>query len=109
MVLKEVAGAMKKALRRGDYIGRYGGEEFLVVLSYPTLENAGVCADRIRKTIERLDIPFNGHVLNVTVSIGSTIYCPEETLDQVLARADQALYMAKKQEKNRVVGIEEQN
>jgi diguanylate cyclase (GGDEF)-like protein len=106
MVLKKVACVMKNALRIGDYVGRYGGEEFLIILSYPTIDNAVLCADRIRQKIENLEILFKNHQIKVTVSIGSTIYCPDESLDQTLARADKALYMSKTSGKNKVTGLD---
>lgn len=105
-VLKEVAAAMKKTLRLGDYVGRYGGEEFLIILSYPTLDNAVVCGNRIREIIGDLEISFHSHMINVTISTGCTIYCPDESLDQTLARADKALYMAKSKGKNKVIALD---
>lgn len=104
--LKEVAQTMKQTLRKCDYLGRYGGEEFLVILSYPTLKNSCVCAERIRKKIENLTIESNNQMIKVTISTGSTIYCPEESLDATLARADKALYMAKESGKNKVVTLD---
>ncbi|MGE4518495.1 MAG: GGDEF domain-containing protein [Desulfobacteraceae bacterium] len=105
-VLREVGAAMKKTIRTVDYVGRYGGEEFLVILSYPSLENAVVCANRIRQIIEDLSIEFSSHKISVTISTGSTVYCPEESLDTTLARADKALYMAKARGKNTVVALD---
>ncbi|MGM5484231.1 MAG: GGDEF domain-containing protein [Nanobdellota archaeon] len=102
LILKEVATEIKSELRKCDYVGRYGGEEFLIILSYPTLENSVICAERIRKKIEKLELSFDNNKVKATISMGATIYCPEESIDKTLARADKALYLAKNKGKNRV-------
>jgi diguanylate cyclase (GGDEF)-like protein len=102
LVLKEVASKIKSELRKCDYVGRYGGEEFLIILSYPTLENSVICAERIRKKIEKLELNFADKTVKATISMGATIYCPDESIDNTLARADKALYLAKTRGKNRV-------
>jgi diguanylate cyclase (GGDEF)-like protein len=107
MVLKEAAAAMKQTLRIGDYVGRYGGEEFLIVLAYPSLENAVLCGERIRQKIENLSVlSSKGSQIKITISTGSTIYCPDESLDQTLARADKALYMSKTTGKNKITALD---
>jgi len=99
-VIKAVADALKTATRDSDLIGRYGGEEFVVVLPYLKLEKAALVAERIRKYIE--EKPCSG--ISVTISIGvssieSNAGKPTELIDQ----ADKALYTAKESGRNRVV------
>ncbi|WP_289022896.1 HDOD domain-containing protein [Desulfobacter postgatei] len=105
-VLKLIAKALKKMSRPTDYVGRYGGEEFIVVLNNTDPPKAGVYAERIRKEIERL-----GHLLSdrfpglgLTVSIGiSSFEHDTKNKEALVSKADEALYKAKKAGRNRVV------
>lgn len=101
-VLREVARALVRGVRRGDVVGRYGGEEFLVILSDPEIEGALACGERLRHSVEHLGIETGGTRLSVTISVGATTYVPPEPLNATLARADSALYEAKAAGKNRV-------
>lgn len=105
-VLKLIAKALKKMSRPTDYVGRYGGEEFIVVLNNTDPPKAVVYAERIRKEIERL-----GHLLSdrfpglgLTVSIGiSSFEHDTKNKEALVSKADEALYKAKKAGRNRVV------
>ncbi|MDX9963835.1 HDOD domain-containing protein [Desulfobacter postgatei] len=105
-VLKLIAKALKKMSRPTDYVGRYGGEEFIVVLNNTDPAKAVVYAERIRKEIERL-----GHLLSdrfpglgLTVSIGiSSFEHDTKNKEALVSKADEALYKAKKAGRNRVV------
>lgn len=95
-VLAHFAERTRQALRRGDRLGRYGGEEFLVLLPSADVEAAMVVAQRIHATLA------TGHPLDCEVSIGLTSWTGKhETLDSMLSRADAALYRAKAQGRNR--------
>jgi diguanylate cyclase (GGDEF)-like protein/PAS domain S-box-containing protein len=103
-VLKDVAAAMTETLRRTDSVGRWGGEEFLVLL--PATEGAGSLglAEKIRRRIEDNATAYDGKELKVTVTAGlSTCLDGEETVDDCLRRADEALLAGKAQGRNRVV------
>ncbi|HTS66113.1 MAG TPA: diguanylate cyclase [Candidatus Acidoferrales bacterium] len=104
-VLREAASRMKTALRCYDSLGRYGGEEFLVVLPGCDLANAAVQGERLRLAVAAQSFPLPHRQLAVTCSIGvaSTAVHPPETL---IRRADEALYQAKSQGRNRVVSSE---
>lgn len=102
IVLKRVAQKMKENLRKCDYIGRYGGEEFLLILSYPTLDNALICSERLRCLIDNMEIETICGKIHVSISIGATIYNPGELIETTLSRADNALYKAKTTGKNRI-------
>ena len=97
-VLVHFAERTRQVLRRADRLGRYGGEEFLVLLPGADAEAALGVAQRIHATLA------TGHPLDCEVSIGLTSWTgPQETLDAMLSRADAALYRAKEEGRNRTV------
>jgi len=97
-VLKDIASIMKSSVRDSDYVGRYGGEEFLVILPKTNIEHAFITAERIRKNIEEY-VFISG--LKVTISGGLSQYEKEDTID-FINKADTLLYKAKELGKNRV-------
>lgn len=101
-VLGGVSQMLTDSMREQDFIGRWGGEEFLAVLPETDIEQAAVSAERIRKAIESLVIESDGKLINVTISIGITQYRAEELLSNAIARADHALYEGKSGGRNRV-------
>ncbi len=102
-ILREIARKISRNIRNIDCFGRYGGEEFLVILPHTPLEGAIIKAERIRKRVESLVFPDISPDFRVTVSIGATEHRPGEDIDETLARADRCLYMAKDAGRNRVV------
>ena len=101
IVLKTVAETVKKHLRRSDIFVRWGGEEFIVLLPHTDVEGALKVAEKLRRAIEGLNIPeLKGR--KVTASFGVTEVKPKEKLEEVIFRADMALYKAKREGKNRV-------
>lgn len=97
-VLVHFAERTRQVLRRADRLGRYGGEEFLVLLPGADAQAALGVAQRIHATLA------TGHPLDCEVSIGLTSWTgPQETLDAMLSRADAALYRAKEEGRNRTV------
>ena len=106
--LKIVAKQLKKIGQRGgDLAARYGGEEFVMVMADTNLEQASIVAERVRKSISDLNLPHpaNQPYNRITVSIGLASVTPDNdhTMEQLLERADQAMYHAKKRGKNCVV------
>jgi diguanylate cyclase (GGDEF)-like protein len=101
--LQAVAAVFADALRMPDRAGRYGDEEFLVILPNTTLKNATAIAERIRDSVENADCSFNGRKIPVTVSIGASQFHKGEDLERFLARIDKALAAAKASGRNRVV------
>lgn len=97
-VLLETARILRETTRKCDYIGRLGGEEFLVILPSTSLENAIVVAERIRMRISETSIE---NQIKFTCSIGIAEY-QGESLHDLIIKADKLLYTAKKQGKNRV-------
>ncbi|NEX64329.1 GGDEF domain-containing protein [Noviherbaspirillum galbum] len=109
-VLRGVAGRIKAELRLSDALGRFGGEEFVVVLIDAGMDDAAVVAERIRQSIAETPLTLtSGAALDVTVSIGLAALdlAGKEGVDtaarRFLARADEALYQAKQGGRNRVV------
>lgn len=103
VVLREFAQAIKKDIRKEDYVARYGGEEFVVVFTGARCEeNSTDCALRIQSITRRLAFQEIDPAIRLTISIGITIYRFDEPLDDLLTRADTAMYRAKKSGKNRV-------
>lgn len=98
-VLKRVAKALKSSVRAIDTVGRWGGEEFILVCPDTALAPALELAEKVRLQIEQL--PFEGG-LRVTASIGVTQYQPGERTERAIARADNSLYRAKHNGRNRV-------
>jgi diguanylate cyclase (GGDEF)-like protein len=103
-VLKAVARTLQKALRGHDRLGRYGGEEFMVVLFDTALEAGARIAERMREEVATLEIPFDGKTLKVNMSFGLACNSDTATLDPVrlVSQADAALYEAKRSGRNRV-------
>ena len=103
--LQQVAHCCRSSLRESDFLGRYGGEEFLVILPETFREDAFVLAERLREKLAHCPIRHLGVVLSVTLSVGlSCLYLERpDTLDALLKRADVALYQAKARGRNRTV------
>ncbi len=99
-VLREVGECLGLA-RSGDFACRYGGEEFALLLSNVALPKALCPADRSRQMIALRTVVIDGKPLQVTVSVGVATALPEEEFDDLLQRADQALYAAKQAGRNR--------
>jgi len=105
VVLREVAGVMRQAVRSEDTVCRYGGEEFVVIMPELGTEDALSRAESMRHMVSELRIYHRGEALReVTISIGVAVYPHNgDTLDQILSLADRALYDAKHLGRNRVV------
>ncbi len=101
-VLRDSVRRIRAALRGPDLVGRYGGEEFLVLLDGATLETALDVAERIRRHLEATPIHAKGVSVPLTVSQGVAQWLPGESLERLLERADGALYEAKAKGRNRV-------
>jgi diguanylate cyclase (GGDEF)-like protein len=102
-VLQAVARVMRETIRPGDHAGRWGGEEFLVVLPATALEDAARAVERLRRNVESVQIEWEGRPLTVTISAGLTAY-PEliRNAAAAVASADAALYKAKRAGRNTV-------
>ena len=102
-VLREVARRLATSARVEDVVGRWGGEEFIVILPHCGVDDAAVVSERIRQAVEATPIRSeDGISIPVTVSVG----CAAAAGDRVIERADAALYAAKKGGRNRTVVLE---
>ncbi len=102
-VLKKIAETMKNHLRQSDIIGRYGGEEFLILLPETNLESASMLAQRLRTTTESMTTQYKDTDIKVTISLGVVQFRPDiKNASQMIHEADLALYHSKKNGRNRV-------
>jgi diguanylate cyclase (GGDEF)-like protein len=101
MVLRRIASILKKSVRKTDLIARWGGEEFIVALIDSSLDDTLVVCEKIRSSLEE-DLKLK-NICNycVTASFGLTMVSQEDTIEKVVQRADEAMYEAKKEGKNR--------
>jgi diguanylate cyclase (GGDEF)-like protein len=106
-VLEAVGKLLPANLRPYDYTARWGGEEFVVALPHTGEDGALRVAERIRASIEALTLTTRtGAALSVTASIGVALRARGESLTELVERADQAMYAAKRSGRNRVVAAE---
>lgn len=103
LVLRSVARTIRDELRPGDHTGRWGGEEFLIVLPATSLEDGARVVERVRRSVELMHVEWEGRPLSVTVSAGLSAY-PEVVRSgaATVASADAALYKAKRSGRNTV-------
>jgi diguanylate cyclase (GGDEF)-like protein len=104
-VLRRIADCLRQAVRETDHVGRYGGEEFLIIL--PATDTAGAMelGQRIRESISQMDFQDNGNTFSMSVSVG-VAHCTDgdDSVEAVISRADAALYQAKAGGRNQVIG-----
>jgi diguanylate cyclase (GGDEF)-like protein len=101
-VLKAVAGSIKHQLRNVDMVFRFGGEEFLILLSNTGREAAAMVGERLRFAAQEQEYAADGKSIELTVSLGCSTLLPGESADSLLRRADNALYVAKRAGRNRL-------
>lgn len=103
-VLSTVANTIKNSIRTSDYVGRYGGEEFLIILPHTDVVGATSLAERIRLNIEKITIETNyNEFLNISISLGLFQFDERtESFELGMAAADKALYKSKRLGKNKV-------
>jgi diguanylate cyclase (GGDEF)-like protein len=98
-ILKELSRLVKKNIRKSDYFGRWGGEEFIVIAPESSLQDAEKFAEKLRKEIEEYNFMEKR---KVTASFGAAEIKNGDNIDQLIKRADDALYRAKEKGRNRV-------
>ncbi|MFW9077836.1 GGDEF domain-containing protein [Pseudomonas sp. P2757] len=101
-VLKAVAASIKGQLRNVDMVFRYGGEEFLILLSNTSRDAAAMVGERLRSAAQAQEYYANDQLIELTVSLGCSTLLPGESADSLLRRADSALYVAKREGRNRL-------
>jgi len=98
--LRVIGQILKKRLRQTDFVGRYGGEEFCILLSGTPMDQAALVAEQIRKSVETSGFRSGKKPITLTISCGYTDFRDEDTPETVFERADKALYQAKSAGKN---------
>ena len=101
-VLKIIAGELAKRLRKTDFIARFGGEEFVLLIPSTPLEGGHQLLQTLLDGVEQCPFHFRGERVTITLSAGLTAFAGGEDSDKVFERADQALYRAKSGGRNRV-------
>lgn len=101
--LKHLASVVKRTVRPTDIVTRMGGEEFVVLLPNTTLDEAVITMARLQRSLTKEYFLGNNEKLLITFSAGVAIFQSEDSVETVLARADQAMYLAKRSGKNRVM------
>jgi diguanylate cyclase (GGDEF)-like protein len=102
-VLRQFCQVVQQHVRAVDSFGRYGGEEFLLMLPETPAVDALVLAERVRQAVEKLRCFDGGSEIALTVSVGLAEFRPGEQISQTVGRADEALYLAKSSGRNRVI------
>lgn len=103
VVIMAVAAKLKAQMRSDDIVCRFGGEEFVIFLKSATAVDGKRIAERIRKSVENTSTFFEGDEIKVTVSLGGSMKDQMEHIDAAIKRADDCLYLAKRQGRNRAV------
>ena len=102
-VLTDVAHLMRESVRQTDFVGRYGGDEFLIILPQTDAGGAAVMAERTRAAIQGSPMhDADGNTFSVTASLGVAEWCKGDHEDLIITRADTALYHAKDEGRNKV-------
>jgi diguanylate cyclase (GGDEF)-like protein len=102
--LRAMSASLRQSLRGADLAGRFGGEEFAILLPETDLPGATVFAERLRRTIAELPVMFHRQRVRLTVSIGVTRVGNDiDGIDRALQEADRLMYAAKENGRNRVV------
>lgn len=101
-VLKSIAECIKKVVRKSDIVFRYGGEEFVVILSNTAQKGAALLSERIRKTVESIDLSDIAQDLKTTASFGVASLKDDEASSELMKQVDKAMYLAKIKGRNRV-------
>ena len=105
-VLKIIAQELSKRLRKTDFIARFGGEEYVILLPETPLAEGKKLIETLRLVIQACPFHFRGEPVTITFSAGIGQVCPQESLDDAFERIDQALYAAKKAGRNSIIASE---
>ena len=101
-VLKIIAGELSKRLRKTDFLARFGGEEFVLLVPGTPLEGGQQLLETLRAGVESCPFHFRGEPVTITLSSGLTAFASGDSGEAAFARADQALYKAKREGRNRI-------
>ncbi|MCV2886330.1 diguanylate cyclase [Aestuariibacter sp. AA17] len=103
LILKRIASLITQNIRENDLFGRWGGEEFLLVLASTNQENSLIVAEKLRALIEAMAVEYEGYIIKVTSTLGVCEYQLGTNIEEMIKRADMCLYEGKEAGRNRVV------
>lgn len=106
-VLQAVASILRNAIRAQDAVARWGGEEMIILLPETNPESASAVAEKCRRAVEAADVPSGNTMLHVTMTFGVSHVHRDESIEQCIRRADEALYTGKNTGRNKVVYLTE--
>ncbi|MEE9466574.1 MAG: GGDEF domain-containing protein, partial [Candidatus Neomarinimicrobiota bacterium] len=102
-VLRDLAATLQATTRRSDYVGRYGGEEFMVLLPETPLDKACLLAEKLREAVSQMVVEAEGHTIkNTTISLGAAGFKDDSSVEAFIHRSDKGLYKAKNGGRNQV-------
>jgi diguanylate cyclase (GGDEF)-like protein len=101
-VLRELSDVVQSRIRRDEVFARYGGEEFVIVLPETPMDGASALAENVREKVAGHPFAFQGESIPVTISIGCALVRENDTATELIQRADEKLYEAKRGGRNRV-------
>ena len=102
-VLRKIAGILRDGIRETDFVARFGGEEFVMLMTGSDLDASLEVAERLRGAVQQTGFHFRDQAVTITLSCGLTRFSDGDSVDQALERADRAMYQAKQQGRNRCV------
>ncbi|PCI66025.1 MAG: hypothetical protein COB38_10540 [Gammaproteobacteria bacterium] len=102
LVLKKISTCLHAQIRESDFVARFGGEEFVILLPETSLIDATRAMNKMRQSISKISLENNGEKIEVTMSFGISEFTNDDTTKSVFERADSALYRAKEKGRNRV-------
>ena len=105
-VLIGISGHLQKTLRKEDLLARFGGDEFIILLEHDDMKKAKNMAERLRAYINQYDMTIGSENFHFSVSMGLVAVEPDESVNEILARADRAMYSAKQNGKDQLVVLE---
>ncbi len=103
-VLVEISKLITSTIRKQDFVGRWGGEEFLLLYPETSSEGGRIVTEKVRSVIDNTVFIYKGTSLKITMTFGIAIHSENKSIDEVIKLADEALYEGKKQGRNRIIG-----
>ncbi len=103
-VLVEISKLIKSTIRKQDFVGRWGGEEFLLLYPETSSEGGEIVTEKVRSIIDNTVFLYKGTSLKITMTFGIAMHSENKSIDDVIIEADDALYEGKKQGRNRIIG-----
>ncbi|MCK4654412.1 MAG: GGDEF domain-containing protein [Candidatus Cloacimonetes bacterium] len=108
-ILKEIARIFQSSVRKQDVVGRWGGEEFMLMLPETNLDGGRIVAEKIRGKVEKAGFKYQNYEILLTITFGVSTYNTTINIDECIKKADQALYIGKRKGRNCVILFHEED